>query len=72
MRELQTVTVVVAITIIIIIIILSFIPQVVKIPGVKNQKKLKSKCRMARGSAGQLAECRAKAWSYYYFLPQVL
>ena len=38
MRELQTVTVVVAITIIIIIIILSFIPQVVKIPGVKNQK----------------------------------
>jgi len=40
-----------------------FIPQVVKIPGIKNKKKLKSKCRMVIGQAGQLTECRAKAQS---------
>ena len=37
-------------------------------PGSKDlrsykQQKLKSKCRMAGGPAGQLAECRAKARS---------
>ena len=37
------------------------IPPVVKIPGVKNQQKVKSKCRMAGGPVGQLAECRAKS-----------
>jgi len=38
-----------------------FLPQVVKIPGDKNFKKLISKCRMVIGLAGQLAECGAKA-----------
>ena len=28
---------------------------------------LKSKCRMVIGPAGQLAECRAKAQSYYHY-----
>ena len=45
---------------IMIMIIIFLIPQVVKIPRVK---KLKSKCRMVIGPAGQLAECRAKARS---------
>jgi len=41
-----------------------FILHVVKIPGVKKtKKKQKSKCRMARGPAVELAECRAKARS---------
>ena len=35
-----------------------FLPWVVKIPGL-----VKSKCQMVIGPAGQLAECRAKAWS---------
>jgi len=34
-----------------------------KDPEVKKTKRLKSKCRMARGPAGELAECRAKAQS---------
>ena len=37
-------------------IISLFIPPVVKIPGVKNKKKLKSKCGTAKGPAGQLVE----------------
>jgi len=42
-----------------------FLPQIVKIPGVKNYKyiQLKSNCRMVIGPAGELAEYRAKARS---------
>jgi len=47
----------------IIIIYLFIFPQAVKNPGVKNKKKLKSKCLMVTGPAGQLAECHAKAQS---------
>ena len=51
-----------ATAIIILFLLLFFIPQVVKIPRLKT-KKPQSKCRMARGLAGQLAECRANARS---------
>jgi len=33
-------------TIILLLLLFLYIPQVVKIPGVKNEKKLKSKCQM--------------------------
>ena len=48
---------------IVLVIIIIFIAQVVKIPGLKTKKKLKSKFRTVIGPAGQLAECRAKARS---------
>jgi len=33
-------------TIILLLLLFLYIPQVVKIPGVKNEKKLKTKCQM--------------------------
>jgi len=46
------------INIVVVIIIIIILRRVVKIPGVKNKKSLKSKCRKARSPAGQLVECR--------------